>query len=88
MLISMAYAQEMAAEAVSETAVVVGEAPSAANALAWNMGLIAILVVMFYILLIRPQQKRFKEHKEMLGRSEKRRQSCGHPAAWSGRSIN
>lgn len=62
MLISMAYAQEVAADA----AVVVGEAPSAANAFAWNMGLILLMVVMFYILLIRPQQKRFKEHQTML----------------------
>ena len=32
----------------------------------WNMGLVAVLVMMFYILLIRPQQKRIKEHAEML----------------------
>lgn len=62
MLISVAQAQEVAIE----TAAVVGEAPSAANAFAWNMGLIVILVVMFYILLIRPQQKRFAEHKQMI----------------------
>lgn len=62
MLISMAYAQEVA----MDTTEIVEEAPSAANAFAWNMGLILILVVMFYILLIRPQQKRFTEHKSML----------------------
>ena len=45
---------------------VIAEAPSAANAFAWNMGLILILVIMFYILLIRPQQKRFAEHRTML----------------------
>jgi preprotein translocase subunit YajC len=31
-----------------------------------NVGMIILLVLMFYFLLIRPQQKRFKEHKEML----------------------
>jgi preprotein translocase subunit YajC len=62
MLISMAHAQEVAAD----TAIMVGEAPSAANAFAWNIGLIVLMVVMFYILLIRPQQKRFAAHKTML----------------------
>lgn len=62
MLISTAYAQQAAIDATTAAA----EAPSAANAFAWNMGLILILVVMFYILLIRPQQKRFTAHKAML----------------------
>jgi preprotein translocase subunit YajC len=30
------------------------------------MGLIGVLVIMFYFLLIRPQQKRFKEHQNMV----------------------
>lgn len=34
--------------------------------LLWNVGLIVVLVAMFYLLLIRPQQKRFREHKDML----------------------
>lgn len=67
MLISKAYAQEVAIDTAGAAAQVAAEAPSAANAFAWNMGLIAILVIMFYILLIRPQQKRFAEHKDMLG---------------------
>lgn len=63
MFISMAQAQE----AITDTAIAAGEtAPSAANAFAWNMGLIVLMVVMFYILLIRPQQKRFAAHKTML----------------------
>jgi len=41
-------------------------APSAGEAFMWNMGLVLILVAMFYLLLIRPQQKRFKEHAAML----------------------
>ena len=41
-------------------------APSAGEAFIWNMGLVGVLCVMFYILLIRPQQKRFKEHAQML----------------------
>ena len=30
------------------------------------MGLILVLVMLFYFLLIRPQQKRFAAHKEMV----------------------
>lgn len=66
MLISKAYAQEIMVDTDSEMAVTVGQAPSAASAFAWNMGLIVVLVVMFYFLLIRPQQKRFAAHKEMV----------------------
>ena len=66
MLISIAQAQEVMADAAPQLDVVVGEAPSAGSAFAWNMGLIAVLVAMFYILLIRPQQKRFAAHKEMV----------------------
>ena len=68
MFISKAYAQaeQMVGEVSAETAALAAEAPSAASAFAWNMGLIAVLVVMFYFLLIRPQQKRFKEHQEMV----------------------
>jgi preprotein translocase subunit YajC len=71
MLISPAFAQEeIPPVAVSETAVP-GDAaamtpPSTQTILLQNVGMIVLLVVMFYFLLIRPQQKRFKEHKEML----------------------
>jgi len=30
-----------------------------------------VMVIMFYVLLIRPQQKRFKEHADMLGALKK-----------------
>lgn len=64
MLISKAYAQtvEMSGDAPPP----LPAAPSAGEAFMWNMGLVVVLVVMFYILLIRPQQKRIKEHTEML----------------------
>ena len=64
MLISMAYAQEAVVDAVNEVDMM--DAPSATSAFIWNMGLILVLVVMFYVLLIRPQQKRFQEHKLMM----------------------
>lgn len=60
MLISTAYAQ--ATEAVANAA----DAPGPLEAFIWNMGLVLALVAMFYVLLIRPQQKRFKEHSAML----------------------
>lgn len=63
-MISIAQAQEV----IEEVAI---EAPSTASAFAWNMGLIVVMVILFYILLIRPQQKRFSEHKEMLSALKK-----------------
>ncbi len=64
MLISMAYAQEEITDVASQAAEMI-DTPSPASAFAWNMGMVLILVVLFYLLLIRPQQKRFQAHKEM-----------------------
>lgn len=64
MLISKAYAQTV--ELSGDIPANMPEAPSAGEAFMWNMGLVAVLVLMFYVLLIRPQQKRIKEHTEML----------------------
>ncbi len=41
-------------------------APSATEAFLWNIGLVVLLVIMFYVLLIMPQQRRFREHSAML----------------------
>ena len=69
MLISKAYAQSVEiAGAAGEAA---AEAPDAVSAFAWNMGLVLVLVVMFYVLLIAPQQRRFKEHSKMLSELKK-----------------
>lgn len=57
MLISNAHA----AVDVANTA-----APAAADSFWMNMGLIGVMFVLFYILLIRPQQRRLKEQREML----------------------
>lgn len=56
MFISTAYAAAGAA----------AEAPSAGEAFMLNMVLILVLCVLFYVLLIMPQQRRFKEHKQMI----------------------
>lgn len=40
--------------------------PSGTEMLLWNAGFIAVMVVMFYLLLIRPQQNRYKEHAALL----------------------
>ena len=65
MLISKAYAQavDISTEGV--------ETVDAGAALMWNIGMVAVLVLMFYVLLIMPQQKRFKEHSAMLSGLEK-----------------
>jgi preprotein translocase subunit YajC len=62
MIISKAYAaaDQVVASAAS------AEAPSAWEAFGLNMLLIVILVTMFYVLLILPQQKRFQQHRSML----------------------
>jgi len=65
MFISMAQAQELTADITADTADL-GSAPSATSAFAWNMGLILVMVIMFYLLLIKPQQKRFQAHKELM----------------------
>lgn len=69
MLISKAYAaaSETAAAVTAEAATT----PSAWEAFGLNMLLIVILVTMFYVLLIMPQQKRFAQHREMLGALKK-----------------
>ncbi|MAF98386.1 MAG: preprotein translocase subunit YajC [Micavibrio sp.] len=64
MFISKAYAQ--AVETSADVAANLPEAPSAMEAFAWNMGLVVLMVVLFYILMIKPQQRRIKEHGEML----------------------
>lgn len=72
MLVSPAYAQsETPTTTTAETAVpgtdpAVAGAPDTGAILMQNVAMIVLLVVMFYFLLIRPQQKRFKEHKEMI----------------------
>ncbi|MXP61969.1 preprotein translocase subunit YajC [Roseomonas sp. M0104] len=55
MFISTAYAQDAAAAVGGAGAIVMQLAP------------LFLIFVVFYFLLIRPQQKRAKEHREMLG---------------------
>lgn len=70
MLISKAYA-EMAAPSTETTATTSTPGtdpalPSGTEIVLQQFGLIVFLVAIFYFLLIRPNQKRFKEHKEMI----------------------
>lgn len=41
-------------------------APNAADTFWMNMGLIGVMFILFYVLLIRPQQKRLKQQRDML----------------------
>lgn len=63
MLISQALA---AADAVAPGVAPAAAAPSAGDAFLTNMGLIVAMFILFYVLLIRPQQKRFKAQQAML----------------------
>ena len=78
MLISQAHAQESATPpaTTAETAVPPMDAgavtpPDTTSILIQNVGMIVLLMVMFYFLLIRPQQKRFKEHSAMISHLDK-----------------
>lgn len=74
MLISKAHAQAEPTPPATTTETAVPSASGPAplppvdtqGILLQNVAMIVLLVVMFYFLLIRPQQKRFKEHKEMV----------------------
>ncbi len=71
MLISQAFAQDEAAPVTQTTATTSAADPmmtpiDTKQVMIQNVGLIVLLVVMFYFLLIRPQQRRFKEHKAMV----------------------
>ena len=68
MFIAKAYAQ--AGEIMTDVAALPA-APSAMDAFWYNMGLVVVLVILFYVLLIMPQQKRFKQHAKMLSELEK-----------------
>lgn len=64
-------------ETQAETTIATTAAPGGMNpdmpvgsqkdALMMNVGMIFVLGILFYVLLIRPQQKRFKQHAAMLG---------------------
>src|SRR3989338_3086132 len=68
--ISQAYAADE-----TTTATVVADTPvttaPAADPLFMNIAMVLVMGVMFYLLLIRPQQKRYKEHALMLGMLDK-----------------
>lgn len=60
MFISSAWATDTVA------AVTTAATPSTGEAFMWNMGLILVMFVLFYVLLIRPQQRRLKAQQDML----------------------
>ncbi|MDB5492422.1 MAG: yajC [Micavibrio sp.] len=71
MIISKAFAATTAAapEGVSK---ILDSAPSGTgSAFMMNLALILVLVLMFYILLIMPQQRRFREHRAMVDSMKK-----------------
>lgn len=61
MIISTAYASSG----------IMADTPSTGEAFMLNILMILILVALFYVLMIMPQQKRFKEHRAMLGALKK-----------------
>lgn len=65
MWISQAMAQtaDAAATAVTTTA---GTPADPTQSLMFNIGFVILLFVFFYVLMIRPQQKRMKEQQDML----------------------
>ncbi len=71
MFITKAYAQSLEASADIAASDALTNAPTATGAFMESMFLVLILMVLFYVLLILPQQKRFKEHSKMLSELKK-----------------
>ena len=73
MFITKAWAAaESTAPAVTTAATgAMGVPPTPAESFMQTMLFTLVLIVLFYVLLIRPQQKRFKEHANMLGQLTK-----------------
>lgn len=74
--ISKAIAAEDVAPASTQTSTgteVPAKLPAtpAGDPLMMNIAMVLVMGIMFYLLLIRPQQKRYKEHNEMLGKLDK-----------------
>lgn len=57
-MITLAHAADAASSAAAT--------PSASDTFMFNLGMIAVLFVLFYIILIRPQQKRIREQQKTL----------------------
>ncbi len=67
MLITPAHADDIEVPGTPSTAMPPPSAPpSVGEAFAMNMGMVLVLVILFYFLLIKPQQRRFREHSMML----------------------
>lgn len=71
MFITKAYAQSIEKAADLAASEALEGAPTAAGSFMESMFLVLILMVLFYVLLILPQQKRFKEHSKMLSELKK-----------------
>lgn len=73
--INQAFAAEDTAPASTTATTAIANAPataaSTADPLFMNIAMVLVMGVMFYLLLIRPQQKRYKEHNLMLGMLDK-----------------
>lgn len=71
MLISQAYAQETTTSTATQVPPPPPPVPDAKQAIMGNVAFVVFVVFAFYFLLIRPQQKRFKEHATMLSALKK-----------------
>lgn len=66
MLIHPAFADETSTATAPATAMPTATPPSGTEMLLWNVGFVVLMIVMFYLLLIRPQQSRYREHADMV----------------------
>jgi preprotein translocase subunit YajC len=77
MLINQAFASDAipvasdvakgATSTASASTVGVPTPPDSTDLLLWNVGFVVVMIFLFYLLLIRPQQSRYREHAGMLG---------------------
>ncbi|MFN3701397.1 MAG: preprotein translocase subunit YajC [Alphaproteobacteria bacterium] len=72
MLIAKAYAQAVDSLAELESQIPsIPDAPGAGELIFQNLIVVGVLILLFYVLLIMPQQRRFKEHTKMLNSLKK-----------------
>lgn len=76
MFMNQAFAADAAQNSIpaadaGAAAAVPAAPPSDMEMLIWNGGFIAMMVVLFYLLLIRPQQTRYRDHSDMLKKLHK-----------------
>jgi len=66
LFISKAYAAADSVTPSIPSDSALADVPQQGGLMGMNLMMVAVLILLFYVLLIMPQQKRYKKHKEMV----------------------